>query len=493
MKKTSFSNRFIISLACIFLLVSCDNFLDTEPTDKIHHEYLFSRTDLIQTVLDGTYRLMRERPLVNQKSYDLRLDILDGRDIMMTPSGFYAGDYSLNFDKTTENIGEVRQTWEYYYNIINHVNNILFYVNDAAGAQSEKDRISAEALTLRAFSYFYLINHFQHAWIKGENQPGVPIYLTPATSETRGNPRGTVKNVYDQIISDLLAAIPILKAGEQGRTNKGYVNQNTAKGLLARAYLFQADWENAAKYAREARAGYPLMSQKEYVSGFNDLSNPEWIWGMPFNIEEIHGDDSFFSDYDLERSTGIWSIRINGDFYRLFSPTDCRANLSVNGEYPLIVLKDQPPVNSAINPASPMDSLVTRKFRDKADYTGNYLLMRSSEMYLIEAEAEAELENYETAQNLLYEIQHRADLSAVKTSSTGNELINEILIERRKELYGEGLASTLDIKRRSLNHNRTGNQVNGGFGVDSHRFVWQLPVSEIDANENITANDQNPH
>lgn len=492
--KNSYIKQLIFSL--LFLLIfaaGCDDFLETNPTNQVSQDVVFQTTDLAQTVLDGTYRFLRKQDNLNQKSFDMRLDVIDGRDVMMNQSGFYNGDYDLGIDKTTQDLGEVSNLWNFYYQIINHANNLIAYIDDTKGSEKEKHRIKGEALALRAFAYFNLINHFQHAWIKGSELPGVPIYLEPTSYETVGNPRGTVANVYDRIITDLTDAITLLPSdGSRLNKNKGYINKNVVHGFLARTYLFKGEFNNAALHASEARLGYPLMSQEEYVGGFNDYVNPEWIWGLPFSPEEVLVNTSHFSDFDLERPNSNWSIRINNQFYALFSETDCRAKLQVGENAPLIIYKDWAPVNQPIAGTDIKDSLVTRKFRDKADLTGHYVMMRSAEMILIEAEAEAEQSHYETAQNLLFEVQSRADKQAIKSSSTGQQLINEILVERRKELYGEGLASVFDLKRRNLALIRTGNQIHGGFEAGSNRLVWQLPIKEIDANQNISESEQNP-
>lgn len=484
MKIKNLKQQSIFLLFLFFICVGCEDFLETAPSNDVSQDNVFDTTDHIQTLLDGTYRIMKQE--LNQKTMDIRLDVVDGRDVMMNSSGFFNGDYELALDKTVENLGEVASLWSFYYNLINHANNIVTHVDDAKGSEEEKSRIKGEALSIRAFAYFYLINHFQHAWIKGSELPGVPIYTIPASGETFGNPRGNVNDVYNQIISDLKTAISLVP---QDRIHKGYINVNVAKGLLARTYLFQGEFELASKFASEARVGYPLCSQADYVAGFNNISNSEWIWGLPIGTEEMVM-DSYFSDYDLERPNSAWSIRMNNRFYNMFSDTDCRAKLSVEGKSPLIIYKNESPINLPIE--NIQDSLVTRKFRDNSSFTGHFVMMRSSEMILIEAEAEAELESYSVAQNLLFEVQQRADNLAIKSTAIGQELIDEILLERRKELYGEGLASVFDLKRRNLPLVREGNQVHGGFEAGSNRLVWQLPTSEIENNTSISQSEQNP-
>jgi hypothetical protein len=119
-------------------------------------------------------------------------------------------------------------------------------------------------------------------------------------------------------------------------------------------------------------------------------------------------------------------------------------------------------------------------------------MMRSSEMYLIEAEAEAEAGNAPAAQTALFAIQSQRDASAVKSTSTGSTLVNEVLIERRKELFGEGFAF-FDIKRRQLPLKRGADHwYQADLPANATEFVLQIPKKELDSNPNINDADQNP-
>lgn len=493
-----YMNIALIALLSIGVIGCEEDFLETTPTTDISDQDVFKTTDGAQTVLNGLYRWLREynsggtdrHEDMGQKSVDITLDVLDGRDIILYAPSWYYFDHDLAFDFTQSIYSKTRGIWNFYYKIINNCNNIIVNIDAADGEPAEKDRIKGEAFALRAHAYFYLVNIFQHAYIEGATQPGVPIYTEPATPESKGNPRGTVQDVYNQILSDLGDALTLLPASGS-RGNKSHININVAQGMLARVNLFMGEWEDAADAAAAARAGYPLDNAAAYTSGFNDVSSGEWIWGLPFQQDQQHYYYSFYSFYDLERSAGYWNVRMNSGFLAEFSPTDIRANLAV-GDYALVVDIMDPPFNYS-GYATIADQYAIRKFRDKADQTGHYVLMRSAEMILIEAEAEAELTNYGVAQDLLYEVQLRADANAVKSTNTGQALIDEILLERRKELYGEGLASTLDLKRRLLPLNRVGNHYfTGSLPAGSNRLTWQIPQAEIDANENITEADQNP-
>ena len=115
-------------------------------------------------------------------------------------------------------------------------------------------------------------------------------------------------------------------------------------------------------------------------------------------------------------------------------------------------------------------------------------------MLLIEAECEAELQNYSEAQDALYLIQRRANPGVTKSTETGQALIDQILLERRKELFGEGFRWQ-DIKRRQLPFVRTGDHwVKLSFTAqdpDYFRLTFPIPQSEIDANNALDNSDQN--
>ena len=150
-----------------------------------------------------------------------------------------------------------------------------------------------------------------------------------------------------------------------------------------------------------------------------------------------------------------------------------------------------------------------------ADYTiwtGDYLLMRAEEMVLIQAEAECHLKEYAAARatikqlGTLRDAKYESILSQRTDSDAYNEntnapvttLMEEILLQRRVELWGEAgrifdlqrLALGYDRKYEGSNHSQTVQTKN--TGVASPLFIFPLPQSEIDGNEHISSSDNNP-
>ncbi len=144
---------------------------------------------------------------------------------------------------------------------------------------------------------------------------------------------------------------------------------------------------------------------------------------------------------------------------------------------------------------------MSRKFSVKAvgdPSLGDFPWMRSAEMHLILAEAYARSGGQDlAAQNALFALVSRRDLTAVKSTNTGQALIDEIMVNRRVELWGEGFRY-LDLKRlnlpldRTVVPNYTATSVNNVMLIPAgdSRFLFLIPRDEINANPNI--GPQNP-
>jgi hypothetical protein len=114
-------------------------------------------------------------------------------------------------------------------------------------------------------------------------------------------------------------------------------------------------------------------------------------------------------------------------------------------------------------------------------------------MYYIEAEALARSGNEATAKDILYEITITRDPAYVKSTNSGTALINEIILQKRIELWGEGCA-WYDMKRLEVGLSRdypgTNHPAFGRFNipVGDNRFIFQMPQAEMDANPLMVQN-----
>lgn len=482
----------VAALATLLLGGCKDEFLETLPSDQVAEGEVFQTTQGAYVALDGTFRYMYANTpsgggtghgFFGQKAVDLTLDLM-GEDMAVHSPGYgwFNTEYNYTSFRTNLDGGRSHWTWEYYYSMINNANRIIARIDDAVGPEEEKNNVKGQALALRAYAYFYLTNIYQHTYVGNENAPAVPLYTEP-TMEGKG--RATVQEVYSQVTADLDEAIRLLDG--TGKVHVSHIDQQVAQGIRARVALQMEDWATAATMANAARQGKNPMSADEYLAGFGKPNN-EWMWGFQIITDQSTIYASLFSHID-PFAGGYATLgtqkEISDWLYDQMDDNDIRKQAFIA------------PVEEE---EAPLVNYASVKFYtpQRGSWAADYLMMRAGEMYLIEAEALARQgDNDGQAQDLLNELIGARDAD-YETSLTGQALIDEILLQRRIELWGEGFR-LLDIKRLKLPLDRTHatNHLPSLAGelsipAEDAKFLFRIPQSEIDANENISMSDQNP-
>jgi starch-binding outer membrane protein, SusD/RagB family len=498
---------FIIPAVLIAAAPGCKkSYLDTAPSNAVTPEVIFNTTDGAYVALDGTYRSMYTS-LTNhgnfgQKSYDIVNDLM-GNDMVVHSAGYgwFNTDYRYTAQASAVNDSRSERLWWYYYRTINNANNILAKIDAASGPQADKDNIKGQALTIRAYAYYNLINYFQHTYKGNETKPGVPLITAPSTV-SKG--RGTVQEVYTQIVKDLTDAEPLLTG--KTRIHMSHINVNVAQGFRARVALQMEDYATAATYANKARQGRSPMSTAQYKAGFSKITdgNPEWMWGMEVITDQSTIYASFYSHMDI--TTGGYANlggqkKITKDLYDQIPAGDVRKEVFTT------------PGSGTCSAASPNPNYNQVKFHvpTPGSWAADYIFMRAAEMYLIEAEALARQGQDASARTVLETLIKARNPAYSAASFAGTALVNEILLQRRIELWGEGFAY-FDIKRLKQGLNRPSGAGNHGgsntmtgscagnnydpilytLAPEDPRFLMKIPQKEIDANEFISPADQNP-
>lgn len=477
MKQITYNINQYVKLAfiCLFLVGCSDDFLTTGPSTQVSELDAFSTTNTADAVLKGAYRQFRSfgsgagpsrMDMSGLHSVAICRDVM-GPDQLVSKSWWNTEVSYSAFNPTAD---RPRYNWWLFYKVINNMNNILAKIDNVEGTQADKDKIRGEALALRGFSYFELVNTYAPTYSLGATRAGVPIYLKPTTAETAGNPRSSVGEVYTQLLSDLTTAKSLMTSS---RTAKAYMNLNVINGILARVYLTMGNYAEALSSANAARQGYPLMTESEWKSGFKDISNPEWIWGQDNSALENPDWGSAVGQMDTKNGGNESSLKASNALVSLYSNTDVRKSvhfLDANGNWS------------------------SRKFQVGSPiYSVDYPYLRSAEMYLIEAEGLARTGNEAGAHTLLHEVQVARDPSAVASTTTGQALIDEIVNEKRKEFWGEGvlmrdmLRLSIPLTRDPL-HNTVLN-----IPANSWLFIFPIPENEFLINRSLNmATDQNP-
>ena len=454
-------------LLCLIFFSGCEKgYLDEpKPTESVNSSVIFESADGAKAFMSGILRTSRSQFTRTDAGglYSMYFArVVKGNDLIM---GFQWYLFDYENDNREPTYTRTVFSWEFPYYMINQLNQFIVGVNGSATlSEIEKEGLLGQAYTMRAFYYFQLAMEFQHTYTYDPTLPAPPIYSEPAIE---GKGMSTLGELYDFIIADLNTAV---QTTPEERTNKSYVNRNVAYAIMARVQLVMGNWQEAANAAAIARQGYPL-NPNQYPMGFDDMNASEWIWAMPQRADQTNyfyiAPHAFTDNINDGYGLAFW----NKDFVSLFSSSDVR-----NTFFDLYGLGN----------SNQYYARASSKFT--FDFSSDIPIIRSPEMMLIEIEANARLGKESEASTMLFSLQQNRDPDAVASGNTGNALIEEILIERRKELYGEIGVEWFDAKRLRKGITRTGNHRVGSSAnllPDDKKFFLKIPQKEIDANPNI--------
>ena len=284
-------------------------------------------------------------------------------------------------------------------------------------------QVRGEALALRAFDHFSLVNYFGRPYY---DQPETNLGIVLKTKFDLGEAaRTSVKTVYDTIVSDLNRARDLMTLEEDGPAR---FTADGATALLSRVYLFMNDWDMVVEEASKLIGKYEFPSDP--AGQFEEINGE----GEIFTLDFSYYSSGFYYPYG-QPAGQFKDIFHDGDYrFDSYIVEDIDFALDENGDY---MFDDE----------GNLVLIEISKF-DKIRLT--YKALRIAEVYLNRAEAYCELGEYDLARADLLEVASRsgADVTYVNTL-TGDALLEEILMERHRELAGEGHRAS-DLLRKGL-------------------------------------------
>lgn len=546
-------NILLLTLLILIGFSCSEDFLETTPTDAISAEAALSSPENMMLVLNGLHRQMYAQSPLDGYDFSSRsgqshflpmFDAMGGNIIHSSPgNGWMRSDLQWQ-THTNPNFTTVRMFWYERYHFIASANSIINKVEEEEMVKDEEmNNILGQSHAYRAWAYHQLIMTYAKGYLVSDDpstEPGVPLLFAteaPYTSE----PRATVEEVYNQIEDDIDLAIGYLK-NASAPNNKSHISLNAAYGIKARIALSKGDWAAAAEAARLAREGYPLLDEADWKSGFNTYDLSEVIWGGRVIDSETNYFQSYFYyicfTFNGSQNRSNPKI-INKEMYNMIPETDYRKdawlpmapNTNPNASNGQGGIDDNgtPDDSSDDVPYDPnydnvdvfwdaWEEVVTTygatgghnthpymsvKFLQKNPGTidpDDVIYMRSSEMYLIEAEAKAMMNDISGAQDALAGLGEARDSAFDKTVfDTQEKLMEQIKFQRHVELWGEGFSFHDKIRWNDV-HDMAGTGASqvlyqDGFYQDrpseNEAWIWKIPQAEIDANPNLSSSDQN--
>lgn len=493
--------KHIFILIILFgFLASCDDILEKKPHTSIPEEDVFTNAEGAQVALEGIYNALSSSNYYGRLIY--AYEGSKGPDFWVEDTGNrFETENAYREISTSDAYADA--AWEQIYNVVFYCNKLLDNIKNIEGEEEELQRIRGEALALRGLAYFDLMRLFAYPPIfsisGGERyndmyKLGVPLFTTKQEHEdaiTNPPRRPDAIDCYTQIIDDLNSAIIDLEENEPA---KGKVSYFAANAILARVHLYLGQWAEAIIAAEKAMPGGEMIDYGIYTSTYFKPFNNENIWELGYSETDNlssnslnslvrnptidipgHPDDGDVFDDDIGYA-GYGGSESLQDILSIIS-TDLRSYLICNNE--------------------------TGKNRGIRKYIGvngmhnvhNIPLVRLPEVLLTLAEANAEsnpdLSVAATYLNIVYKA--RTDVDYI-TPATQQELIDDILLERRKEMVLEGHTYWDHFRRAIPFHREEEGNVNSEVSYIDYtlpQIIYPIPQNEMEANINMR-DQQNP-
>lgn len=530
-------------LAGMMLVSSCaGDYLDTAPTDSTGATDAVGTTANAMKALNGIAKIM-----TTQHSY-FGGGFAGENNIMIQYESYPSENYNYNyyasgwspifnqeFHTRTNSIYDA-YAWYYYYTIAGNANTILANIDNAEGTEAERNFVKASALTFRAYAFEKLVHYYCWRWQDSNNGASQGIVLRLDES-TGGQGYATLAETYAQIYKDLDEAIMLFEQSGMDR-NASQVwmpNINVAHAIYARAALTKQDYTKALTEAKLARQNYPLMSNAEYHAGFCNPTS-EWIFGSFGSAQENNWYWSYGTQYACNgyyanaagAANGAGSIgrelinRIpNNDARKaLFLTEDKFPGYNFNDGsamdlgYGILGMGDDEKKADALweEAAAYCQKMAVSGL--EAPYQAGFMYLggqlkfyvfdtpgvsylpfiRSSEMVLVEAEANYFLNDETAARAALVELNATSGRNPEYTcDKSGEALWNEIMDYRELELWGEGFAWS-DYKRwnRDIVRHSFAEGGNAHISVAKtipasgvNKWTWDVPLNETDYNDEL--------
>ena len=517
---------YMLTIAALGFTACEKEYLETAPEDQMGTATILSSTDNAALSINGICRAMSQQYLgtqgMNGEGTILNwYGTFTGNDAQKTNQTGWAALWNSTYHQRPSSI-YLYYPWFYYYKLISNANGVICNIDAASGPDAEKAFLKAQALTFRAYSFFRLSQLYAHRWKDEQgNCPGIVLRIDQSTGDI---PLSTLAETYSQIYQDLDEAIALYQQSGMNRGSSEFYkpNINVAYGIYAKAAATREDWQNAKKYAALAREGFSLMSTNEYLGGFH-TPNSEWIWGVYDASDQTLYYYSFFAYIASNSNAGAcrsYPVSISKELIDQIPETDARRWLylvpQTEDEF-----KDGFTSDGKGNPRSSVAKngfnsvLYKRAFSEYGDRlystslvfpymqfkltnednpgVGSFPLIRAADMMYLEAEADVHLSQDAHAQQLLFDLVSPRDAAYQKSTKTGNDLLTEVKLYRRFDLWGEG-NDWFDYKRWGDPIVRKtiadGGNFHSTFAVtinpeSGNAWTWMIPERETDYNADI--------
>lgn len=487
-------------------LSSCVNdWLDVAPSDGTDADAALTSSSDLAAARTGMYEALKGNSnLVDYygQQFFVYGDVHAGDDYQYNNLGgsnrasFY---YDMNYQTASEfssSTSSSNVAWKSPYIVIGRANRIIAAaeggaLSDAAEAKATIDQYAAEAKVLRALAHFDLVRIYGKPYTEDQGASlGVP--LVTGVLESNAKPaRSTVAEVYTQVVKDLTEAISSNALATE--TEPGYVSVWGAKAILSRVYLNMGDYANALSVAEDIikNSGAALWTRDQYFKAWDASTPNESEFLFRLNVAGSTDSNDLNGIGNLQQREGYKEMVATKKFVDMLTsdPEDVRNDMFL----PATAAKEVATYGT--------NKVYLNKLRGQGGNLRNVTIVpiiRLSEVYLTAAECAFRNNDKTKAVEYLNDLVKNRTTTVASLATVDNITLERILIERRKELIGEG-QRYFDALRNNETITRYTSEADKGwhktlskeaqsFNRDYFKAIAAIPQAEINANPNIKQN-----
>ncbi|ALR29250.1 glycan metabolism protein RagB [Chryseobacterium sp. IHB B 17019] len=455
MKLFKLINIILLLSFSAYLCVSCEKLVEVDvPNNQITTDLVFQDVQTANAVLAGLYAGVRENSLFAGDKMGPHLGVYTDDLDSYSPTATN-GIYELYQNEQTDINALIYSNWASTYQQVFVANAIIEGVQSSTSlSTSDRNRLKGEALFLRSLMFFYLQRLF------GD----IPYPITTGYQINTVLSKTSALEVLERLDSDLQESISLLN-DTYGNSERIFANSKTAQLLLAKVYMAQNRWSDAESLLANIVQS-PLYSFENDLSKVFIKSGNHILWQLkPKNPGDATKEAGLY--YFTGAPTNSYAL--TADLVAAFSPIDLRKQ------------KWMTTVTSGTNTWYRAD-----KYKNRSANTTEYsIVFRLEEVYLLLAEVLARQNKINLALPYINATRQRAGLSALDNAISQGALLNEILLENRREFFTEMGHRFFDLKRTGQLQSLIPVKINW----KSHHELWPLPQKELQLNPNL--NPQN--
>lgn len=501
-------------LGILIGFTSCnEDFLILSPDTSVNSSSFYKTAEHFDQALIGSYEKLRSIALKGIFMDEMRSD-----NTFFTR---YSGDRSpyLNVEVLSlflddETTAVLSENYNDVYSGIARLNTILSRINTSEMTDGEKNKVKAEALFLRSFYYFHLVQRWGP----------VSLMLTEVTTEKESfPPNSTVEAIYTQLVNDLNEAIEIglpmpTRFPQSGRATQGAVKMLRAYVYMTkptREYaLAEQDLKDITKMGYGLESDYAKVFDPNNKNGKESIFEVQYLDGeggqhneIPWRYIPMCTNTDFLMGIRLDNYAGVsggWAVPTK-EMIQSYEPGDKRLSSSVyvaEGKLVDELFTVERVVKENIQSYTPPEGKGFRYFVSKyyhppytyAGRTGdNFPLYRYSGALLLLSECLVEQGKYVEALSYLNQVRERAglnNLSIATKKNVSDEMRHELAFENHRwtDLVRTGEAISVMNEYGKEMKRLYGWILPSAFNVTQERLIFAFNKRELEINDQLVQN-----